>query len=39
MLVVRGDRPDADRRDVLLGAVTHALLHRSHCPVLVVPTR
>ncbi|MYT03782.1 universal stress protein [Streptomyces sp. SID5470] len=23
----------------LMGAVTHALLHRSHCPVLVVPTR
>jgi nucleotide-binding universal stress UspA family protein len=31
----RADGPHGAR----IGAVTHALLHRSHCPVLVVPTR
>ena len=37
VVVIGARRPD--RLGPRLGPVTHTLLHRSHCPVVVVPTR
>ncbi|MEU1202312.1 universal stress protein [Streptomyces sp. NPDC005813] len=38
-VVVIGSRRPGGRHGARLGPVAHALLHRSHCPVLLVPTR
>ncbi|WP_028801223.1 universal stress protein [Streptomyces sp. 142MFCol3.1] len=37
-VVVIGSRRAGGRHGARLGPVAHALLHRSHCPVLLVPT-
>lgn len=37
-VVVIGSHRPGGRHGARLGPVTHALLHRAHCPVLIVPT-